>query len=375
MNSSSHDVLIVGGGVVGLSLAWELAQHGAKVCVVDRGEMGREASWAGAGMVPPGPARSHWEIAAPLERMAGLSSDLHAEWSQTLLDRTGIDNEYRRCGTLRLAEAPAETDILQQQMSRWRELGIECHELDESQLADFEPNLAAPVGRFTASCVVPGETQIRNPRHLQALLAACRQEGVELRPGTAVRELITQGDRVIEAIAGDDSLVAEQFCLTAGCWTGQLARTLGLDLPVKPIRGQIVLLSGTEQLLSHNLNVGLRYLAPRQDGHILVGSTMEDVGFAKENTAEATDELLSFATRLVPTLAELPVETCWSGLRPGTSDGKPYLGRAGRFLNTWLATGHFRAGLQLSPATAVVMRSLILGQAPPIDVKSLGIER
>jgi glycine oxidase len=131
------------------------------------------------------------------------------------------------------------------------------------------------------------------------------------------------------------------------------------------------LLSGARVLLSHDVYVGLRYLAPRQDGHVLVGSTMEDVGFVKENTPEATDELLSFATQLVPALAELPVETCWSGLRPGTPDGKPYLGRAGQLENIWLATGHFRAGLQLSPATAVVMRSLILGQAPPIDVSSL----
>ncbi|MCH8840281.1 MAG: glycine oxidase ThiO [Planctomycetes bacterium] len=374
MNSSSHDVLIVGGGVIGLSLAWELAQHGAKVCVVDRGKMGREASWAGAGMIPPGPSRSHWERATPLERMAGLSSDLHAKWSQALLAETGVDNEYRRCGALRLAEIPSQVSLVDNQISRWRELGIECQELDSRELAQLEPELASNAGSLGAYHI-PAETQIRNPRHLQALLAACRQAGVELRPGTTVREWRIQGEHVTAAITDEQPLVAEQFCLTAGCWTGQLAKTLGLDLLVKPIRGQMVLLSGARVLLSHNVYVGLRYLAPRQDGHVLVGSTMEDVGFVKENTPDATDELLSFAIQLVPALAELPVDTCWSGLRPGTPDGKPYLGRAGQLENTWVATGHFRAGLQLSPATAVVMRSLILGQAPPINVSSLGVGR
>ncbi len=375
MNSPSHDVLIIGGGVVGLSLAWELAQHGAKVCVVDRGEMGREASWAGAGMVPPGPPRSQWEAATPLEQMAGLSSELHRHWSPLLLDQTGIDNEYSACGALRLAETSAEAAVLRQQIDRWKELGIECHELESLQLSEIEPRLAAPAGRFDAAFLLPAETQIRNPRHLRALLAACRLAGVELRPDTAVRELRTEGDRVTAATSDEGLLVAEQFCLTAGCWTGQLAKPLGLDLPVKPIRGQIVLLVGDRMLLSRNVYVGLRYLAPRRDGRVLIGSTMEDVGFVKENPPEAVDNLLSFARQLVPALAELPLETCWSGLRPGTPDGKPYLGRAGRWKNTWVATGHFRAGLQLSPATAVVMRSLILGQDSPIDVSALGVDR
>jgi glycine oxidase len=150
---------------------------------------------------------------------------------------------------------------------------------------------------------------------------------------------------------------------------------LGLDLPVKPLRGQIVLLAGDRQLFDRNIYVGLRYLAPRRDGRVLIGSTMEDVGFVKENSPEAVQQLRSFAGQLVPALAELSMETCWSGLRPSTPDGKPYLGRAGELKNTWVATGHLRAGLQLSPATAVVMRSLMLGQATPIDVSPLGVER
>lgn len=375
MKSSSYDVLVVGGGVIGLSLAWELAQHGAKVCVVDRGEMGREASWAGAGMVPPGPTPENWAEATPLECMAGLSGKLHTTWSQFLLDTTGIDNEYRQCGTIRLAQSSANVNALEHQISRWKKLGIECHDLDPPQLADIEAHVIPQAGGFPMACFLPAEAQIRNPRHLQALLAACRQAGVELRPNKEVREFRTAGNRISCATTDDEQLMAEEFCLTAGCWTGELAKQLGLELPVKPIRGQIVLLSGAQKLLSRNIYVGLRYLAPRRDGRILVGSTMEDVGFIKENTREATIELRRFATDLVPALAKLEVESCWSGLRPGMPDGKPILGQAKHLENTWVATGHFRSGLQLSPATAVVMRSLILGQPPPIDVSSLGLDR
>lgn len=374
MKSPSHDVLIIGGGVIGLSLAWELAQQGVKVCVVDRGKLGREASWAGAGMIPPGPAPSHWELATPLERMAGLSCTLHAEWHEKLLDATGIDNQFRRCGTLRLAQSPADVDCLEVQIHRWRELGIECREIDSRELTELEPQLASSAGKCGAYSI-PAETQIRNPRHLQALSAACRQAGVELREDTLIREFRLESTRVAAAISAGEHLSAGQYCLTAGCWTGQLAEVLGLKLSIKPIRGQIVLLHGERQLLSRNVYSGLRYLTPRLDGRVLVGSTMEDVGFVNDNPPATTDELLGLAAELAPALAGLPVETCWSGLRPATADGKPFLGRAGSFDNAWVATGHFRAGLQLSPATAVVMRSLMLGQSPPIDVASLGVER
>lgn len=373
MTTPNSDVLIIGGGVIGLSLAWELAQHGQTVRVVDRGEMGRESSWAGAGMLPPGPSESHWANATPLERLTGLSNQLHPQWSERFQAETGIDNEFRCCGTLRLADTQADIDLIEGQVARWRELGVECQAVDAAQLIHLEPELA--VDRFPTGYFIAGETQIRNPRQVRALVAVCQRAGVALRPGTEVHGLEVDRRRIVAATTGDGRLSAGQYCLTAGCWTGQLAAQLGLDLPVKPIRGQIVLLRGEEPLLSRNVYVGFKYLTPRLDGRVLVGSTMEDAGFVKENTPETTAELLRFAKQLAPALAELPVEMCWSGLRPGTADGQPYLGRVPNLENAWVAAGHFRAGLHLSPATAVVMRALILGQNPAIDVSSLGVER
>ena len=370
-----YDVLIIGGGVIGLSLAWELTRHDAKVCLVDRGPLGKEASWAGAGMVPPGPDRSHWEMATPLEQLEGLSEQLHAQWHGLLLDQTGQDSEYQRSGAIKLARTSAEVEVLDSEYERWGQLGIKCQTLDAAAVSDLEPTLANQAADIARAYLLPTEAQIRNPRHLRALTAACRSAGVVLLPDVAIHILETTEHRLLRAVTSNGPIAAEQFCIAAGSWSGQLASQLGIDLPVQPIRGQIVLLNGPPGLLQRTVNVGPRYLTPRRDGRVLVGSTQEDVGFLKENTTSAVADLMRFAKSLAPEVARLSIETCWSGLRPATDDGLPYLGRLPQLENGWIATGHFRAGLQLSPATAVVLRSLMLSQQPPIDVKAMGVER
>ena len=344
------------------------------MCVVDQGPLGREASWAGAGMIPPGPGSDFWAAATAAEQLAGMSQRLHAEWHQRLVELTGIDNGYRPTGAIYLAESEADAASLRDNSEHWQQLGIEFQQLDAAQLAELEPTLAERADRFAAACFVPQESQLRNPRHCQALIAACQQQGVDLCPGVAVHGFESSGGRLVSALTNKGTIQAGQFCLTAGCWTGQLAASLGLDFSVKPIRGQIVLLNGPVGLLQRHINMGKRYLVPRIEGRILVGSTMEDVGFLKQNTASATAELLNFAASLLPSGLELPVETSWSGLRPASTEGKPLLGRIPELENAWVATGHFRAGLQLSPATAVVMRSLMQGQVPAVDFGVVGVE-
>ncbi len=371
----SCDVLIVGGGVIGLSLAWELSQHGAKVCVVDRGQLGMEASWAGAGMIPPGPAESHWAGATPFEQLAGLSQRLQRQWHERLLELTGIDNEYCLDGAIHLAFTDDEAQALDEKAVRWQQLGITYQAIDAATLADLEPALASQATQLVRAYLLPEEAQLRNPRHLHALIAACQLAGVDLRPSVAVHKFEVSKNRLTQALTDEGPIRAEQFCLAAGSWSGQLAASLGLDLSVRPIRGQIVLLHGPPGLVRRIINVCPRYFVPRHDGRLLVGSTQDDVGFLKENTAAGVGELMQFAQTIAPDIAQLPIETCWSGLRPATADGLPYLGRLPQYENGWLATGHFRAGLQLSPATAVVMRALMLGQKLPVDVTGLGVDR
>ncbi len=370
----NFDVLIVGGGVIGLSLAWELAQHSVKVGVVDRSALGKEASWAGAGMIPPGPPESHWHVATALEQLEGLSQTLHERWHPRLLEATGIDSQYQQSGSLHLAAFTEEQVVeLRSRVARWQALGIDCREIDATTVADLEPALAARAEQFALAYCLPDEAQIRNPRHLQALLAACELADVDLMPHAEVQGFATDGQRITVAETDQGSITADQICICTGCWSGQLARQLGTDLPVRPIRGQIALLDGHVGLLKRNVCVGSRYLVPRRDGLVLVGSTEEDVGFQKATTDDAINGLRDFAASVAPETAALPLRSSWSGLRPGTPGRQPILGRVPRFDNAWIATGHFRAGLQLSPATAVVMRSLIMGQESPIETSDFAL--
>jgi glycine oxidase len=361
------DVLVVGGGVIGLSLAYELSGLGAKVRVVDRGPPGREASWAGAGILPPAAARPTGDPYAELFRLSG---ELYPLWSARLREETGVDNGFRICGGIYLAGDAEEKGALDAEASGWRSNGIRAERLDAASLAQREPALAAGIACQQPGIAwwLPDEAQVRNPRHLKALMLACSRRGVEIAAGVAVEGFDVTAGRVTHAITSQGKLAAGQFCVTSGPWSRALLVRLGIDLPVKPVRGQMALLTSLRPVLRSIVNAGKQYLVPRCDGRILVGSTEEDAGFDKRTTAQAIASLLDLAGRLAPPLADLSLEQCWAGLRPSSHDGFPYLGRVPNCENVFVATGHFRNGLQLSPATAVVIARLITGADAVLDL-------
>ncbi|MEM9353913.1 MAG: FAD-dependent oxidoreductase [Planctomycetota bacterium] len=360
------DLLIVGGGVVGLTIAREAAGRGWSVELIDRGPIGGEASWAGAGMVPPGCAKDRAAEATPQEQLSGLSSRLHEELHGRLLDETGLDNGYRRCGAVYLADSVQPSGWLNQ-LKHWQRLGVAAEAVDQHTLQFMEPGIRA-LGRDQAAAVVPAEAQIRNPWHLRALAESCRLRDVRLRPGVALVEVKLSGAVIRRVQTTEGPIEAGAVCIASGCWSGGIAETLGLRLPTVPVRGQIALLHAEPGLLKRVVNIGKRYLVPREDGRILVGSTEENVGFEKGNTPEAVDGLLRLARGIVPALEGLVPDQKWSGLRPSTPDGLPYLGKLGEFTNAWIAAGHFRAGLSQSTGTAALMLRLIAGEPPSMDV-------
>lgn len=363
------DVLIVGGGVIGLSLAYELAGHGAAVRVIDAGQPAREASWAGAGILPPARATS----GDPLEQLTALSNDLHRQWSEALRATTGIDNEYRRSGAIYLARDPEETYRLREFAAQARGRDIVADELSAAKLHDVEPALCP--ADLAAAYLVPEECQLRNPRHLKALLGACVARDVKITAGAAAHDVEIRGDRITAVRTSVGALQADQVCLTAGAWSAALAERWGVTAAIKPIRGQIVLLATPRPVLARIINEGARYLVPRRDGRLLVGSTEEDAGFDRSTTAGAIGGLLEFALGLAPQLAAAQIERSWAGLRPCTGDGLPYLGRVPHLDNAFVAAGHFRGGLQLSPGTAVVMSQLMRGERPAVDLHAFRVDR
>jgi glycine oxidase len=217
--------------------------------------------------------------------------------------------------------------------------------------------------------------QVRNPRHLKALVALAIQRGVELVPGTPVCGFDRRGEKIaaLETTAGRRP--AGQFVVAGGAWSSQLLQATGCAIAVRPLRGQIVLVAMQPSPIRHVVNVGPRYLVPRGDGRVLVGATEEVAGFDKQTTAGGVGGLLEFAVQIVPALARAGFERAWAGLRPQSADGLPYLGRCPRAVNLFVATGHFRAGLQLSPITARVMTQLLLGREPAVPLAPFSPDR
>ncbi len=361
----SDDCLIIGGGVVGLSLAYVLAERGQRVRVLDAGLAGREASWAGAGILPPANAHSD----NSLTQLTALSNDLHAAWAEQLREEIGIDNGFRRCGGIYLAREPGDRDELERQVGDWRRGQLEFTAVIADELSTLEPALA-PSPPITAAYLAPQECQLRNPRHLQALLAALRRRNVSIEEGQAVVDFKISHGRIQAAITSQAQYSANSVCLTAGCWTGDLAERLGVRLAIKPVRGQMLLFSSPKPILSRVINEGKRYLVPREDGKLLVGSTEEDAGFDRANTPESVDGLMQFLASLVSfrstIVGNLKPERAWAGLRPATADGFPYLGRLPDLENAFINAGHFRSGLQLSPGSAEVVARLMTGEDPGI---------
>ncbi|WP_166828019.1 glycine oxidase ThiO [Thalassoroseus pseudoceratinae] len=364
------DVVVIGGGVIGLSLAWELAGQGAKVTLLDRQPLGQEASWAGAGMLSPGKVGP---VMNPEQRLRAHSHELWKPLSEALADLTGIDNGLRNCGAIEVGFA-GEQDRISREIDTWKSEGVSVEPLDA---ADF-PKYESALSRETESgYLLPEMAQVRNPRHLKALAVGCGlRGGVTVHSDLEVIGFETEGDRVTSVRTPYGNIQGDQYCLTAGAWSAKLASQLGLGISVSPVRGQIVLLSTVPRVLSRIVQRGRRYLVPRPDGRLLVGATEEyDTGFKKENTAGGVAEMLRFAAEIVPALELAKIERMWSGLRPGSPDGLPYLGKVPSFENFFVAAGHFRSGLQMSPATARVMRQLILGQELDFSLSGLECDR
>ncbi|TWT42142.1 Hydrogen cyanide synthase subunit HcnC precursor [Phycisphaerae bacterium RAS1] len=369
--NSANDALIIGGGVIGCSIAFRLARAGAHVVLIERARCGEESSWAGAGIVDPG-SLVRGDPMAELRRMsvarfAGFVDEVRAAG--------GVDPEYIACGKLDLIlddnqEASAKRELAAQdeQPAAARGLAPRLKRLTTEQSLAAEPVLASPQARraqqhlreLRGGLLDHHVVQVRNPRLMAALRAACIAAGVRIIENCAAAALRIDGDRVTGAEMANGVLTANTTILAAGAWSSQLHPHLAALTPVHPVRGQIVLLEQSPQPLRHVLYIGRHYLVGRADGRILVGSTVEpDSGFDKRNTAAGVGELLAVVQRATPGLRDATVVRTWAGLRPGTPDGRPYLGPVPGLSGLIAATGHYRNGVTLAPITAEVVEQIV----------------
>ncbi len=353
----TSDVIVVGGGIIGLTTAIVLRRAGVRVAVYDRGEFGREASWAGAGIIPPG----NPEFArTPIDRLRAIGSQGFPEFSAELKDLTGIDNGYRVNGGVEL-------------LSREDEYAIELWNAERIAYEAFEPSPVAGIRSY----YLPGMAQLRNPWHMRALLSLAQQLEIALHPNTRIARWEIEAGRVAGVLTEQgERLSAEKYLLASGAWSEPLLNALGCRIGIHPVRGQILLLRTACESLRATHIMGKRYLVPRGDGLVLVGSTEEpEAGFAKATTPDALHDLRVFACRMIPALADAATEAAWSGLRPGSPDGCPYLGPVPGYENVHVAVGHSRAGVQLSLGTAMRMRDLMLHHQPPSLIDEFAVNR
>lgn len=353
----SPDLVVVGGGVVGLAVAREAARRGLAVTVVERGEPGRAASWAAAGMLSPfGEARE----GGPFLDFGLAALDAWPDWAAELEEESGTDLAYRRSGKLRVALDAEERKRLEARRAWARERGVAHTWLEPDEALAECPELSR---RVTGGLLLADDHRVDNRRLGDALLESARVRGVQVRAGTPVSSVELKGDRVRGVILEDGSKVpAGAVLLAAGAWSATIGG-LPSPLPVRPVRGQILGLLPGRLPSPRVLESASVYLVPRPGGRLVAGATQEEVGFDPGLTADGVRSLLAAAIELVPALAGASLHELWYGFRPGTPDGNPILGPDPRGDGLFVATGHFRNGILLAPVTARVLGALLAGEA------------
>ncbi len=356
------DCIVIGSGIIGLSTAIRLLEEGASVTLLERRKAGYEASWAGGGILSPLPP---WNYPDTVTRLATYSMSRYPEWVATLHTTTGIDPEYQLCGLLVLPPYDLEA------ATRW----CSSHTVSlKRQLFSYSTGAgsAGITGYISRpadqALFLPSVAQVRNPYLLQALYKRVKQLKGNIIEYCEVQKLNITNQKIDTLQTSCGKFSAAQYILATGAWSRQVLGEHGLNLEIRPIRGQMLLYKFPVIPLQSVVLQQDLYLIPRLDGHLLIGSTTEDAGFDKRTTQSARDRLINWATNLLPGVDTMPLLKHWSGLRPATPDNIPVIGLHPFLKNLYLNSGHFRYGMTMAPASAEILVNEILNRAQPFDV-------
>jgi glycine oxidase len=382
------DILIVGGGAVGLSLADCALRDGMTVTVLDRAGHGLEASWAGAGMLTCRPRPRQNPAWTDHFDLAMLGVKLHAQWHQRLLEETGIDTGYRICGAIELLPlkplpvddsgmggpphhhdpGPLDVDAL---LAGCKERGVAIRRISLGEARKLEPAMNA--GEYVGALEFPNEAQVRSPWFTRALIASISKRGGILEADTDVADIDLSGNKVSGVVLRNGKrLSAGAVVIAAGAWSGQFPSLNDLApacAKVQPVRGQLLCYKTDPKLVTRLLTCSRHYVVPRGDGIVLVGATHEHAGFDKVTTESGRAELERFGHSLLPALKDLKPVHSWAGLRPGLKGRHPLLGSVPNADGLFVACGHYRDGIAMAPATGVLLLDTIRGRKPAISIE------
>lgn len=353
---------IIGGGAIGSSIAFELAAEKVSVVVLDRQQPGREASWAAAGMLSPGPDSPE---SLPMVPLARESFRLYPEFIAAIEEASGKSTGFVHEGTLQIFPGPHGEAERDEMVAEYLRLGLAMEPISYESARRYEGSLG-PAARIAAW--LPDESVVDPRLLMDAVLEAARRRGVEFRTDCAVTSVLLEGDRCGGVMAGGEKIAAKHVIVAAGCFSGGIG-WLARYAPTHPVRGQMLALRSNGLNLLRVVRSEKGYLVPRRDGRIIAGSTLENAGFEKCVTPGGLQQILGGVLELVPGLAGAEVVETWAGLRPGTPDGLPILGPTD-IEGLAVATGHHRNGILLTPVTTKLLRDWIIRGKVSMDVEA-----
>ena len=356
----SFDVVVVGGGLIGSSIAFELASHGLRITLLDIQQPGREASWAAAGMLSPGPDGPQ---ALPLVPLASESLRLYPDFVRAIEDESGMSVSFAANGAFEIFTGPEGVTHRDRLIAQYQDLGLSAELISTDAAASREPTLNP---NSAAIAWLPNEATVDPRLLIDATLTAAKKRGVEMISGRAVTALLGNHRECTGVLAGGQEIFAKHVVIAAGSFCARIDASKSgspIDLsryaPTYPVRGQMLALRRSEFHLTHVLRSDHGYVVPRADGRIIAGSTLENVGFNKETTQEGLRKILDAAVALAPALAGAEIVESWAGLRPGSPDQLPIIGPTD-IPGLLIATGHYRNGILLAPVTAKLICSWIV---------------
>jgi len=353
----NSDALIIGGGIIGLAIARELRKRdGGRITVIERGLLGKEASWAAAGILAP---QAEADAEDEFFQLCSESNELYPQFAAELLDESGVDVELDRTGTIYLAFSDEDLEELDRRYEWQARAGLAVERLSQGEIKRHE-RLISPAA--AGGLLFPNDGQVENRRLVEALAAYCRKNDIGIFENAEARRITPENQNVVHVETTAGRFSAAHVVVAAGAWTPMLE--IGADrklrIPVKPIRGQMISYSGRQKDFRHVIYSHRGYLVPRSDGRLLVGATVEDAGFNKGLTEDGVASLESAAAEIAPNLRVLRPSEKWAGLRPFATDELPVIGSWPEISNLTIATGHYRNGILLAPLTARIIADKLI---------------
>jgi glycine oxidase len=353
--TTSADVVVIGGGVIGLTIARTLALRSAgDVCLIERASLGREASYAAAGMLAP---QAEANAQDDFFELACRSRDLYANFAASLRDETGVDIELDETGTLYLALTYHDLVEIEKRFAWQQAANLPVDILTPAQARELEPCISSSV---LGALRFPLDVQVENRRLLSALTNSVSKLGVALVTETSVEAVRIERDRVGGVQTSRGFIECGKVVVAAGTWSGHIQVPRNTSVQVEPVRGQMISFDARPQLTRHVIYSPRGYIVPRQDGRLLAGSTSEHAGFAKQVTAGGISTILANAQEISPAISNLPIVDTWSGLRPRAPDNLPVLGPCDEISGLFYATGHYRNGILLAPVTGELIAEAVV---------------